>query len=183
MQQTMRESLINDLIDKLVFIKMDAATRQLRSFLGINIQYLDKNKGKSVVKMLACVDTEKKHTSQQMCNLFTATIQQFGNAKENGFCLVVDNASNMTKTVECLNENETETDPSTTQDETADESEDYADTEDDCAMRVNIQHMRRAVHTLQLAIKDGLKQPHYDKLLTKTRHIVSISFDFQKFCP
>ena len=38
----MRESLINDLKGKLVFIKMDAATRQLRSFLGINVQYFDK---------------------------------------------------------------------------------------------------------------------------------------------
>ena len=132
--------------------------------------------------MLACVDTEKKYTSQQMCNLFTATIQQFGNVKKNVFCLVVNNASNMTKTIERLNENEPETDPGTTQDETANESEDYADTEDDCAMRVNIQHMRCAVHTHQLAIKDGLKQPHYDTLLTKTRHIVSISFHPQKFC-
>ena len=29
------------------------------------------------------------------------------------------------------------------------------------------------VHTLQLAIKDGLKLPNCDKLLTKTRHIVT----------
>ena len=33
--------------------------------------------------------------------------------------------------------------------------------------------MRCAVHTLQLAIKDGLKQPNRNKLLTKTRHIVA----------
>ena len=79
----------------------------------------------------------------------------------------------MTKTIERLNESDPEADPSTTQDETSDESEDYGDIEDDCAMRINIRHMRFAVHTLQLAIKDGLKQLHYDKLLTKTRHIVS----------
>ena len=40
----MRESLINDLKGKLVFIKMDAATGQLRSFLGINVQYFAKIK-------------------------------------------------------------------------------------------------------------------------------------------
>ena len=45
--------------------------------------------------------------------------------------------------------------------------------EDDCAMRVNIHHMRCAVHTLQLAIKDDLKLPNCYKLLTKTRHIVT----------
>ena len=59
----MRESLKNDLKGKLVFIKIDSATRQLQSFLGLNVQYYDKEKGRSVVKMLACADTEKKHTS------------------------------------------------------------------------------------------------------------------------
>ena len=68
--------------------------------------------------MLACADIEKKHTIQQMCHLFTATMQQFGIAKENVFCLVVDNAGNMTKTIERLNESDPEADPSTTQDET-----------------------------------------------------------------
>ena len=96
-----------------------------------------------------------------------------GIAKENVLCLVVDNANNMTKTIERFNESDPEVDPSTTQGETTNESEDYGDIEDDCAMRINIHHMRCADHTLQLAIKDDLKQPNYDKLLTKTNHIVS----------
>ena len=57
----MRESFIDDLKGKLVYIRMGAATRQLRSILGINVQYFDRNKGKSVVKMLACADTEKTY--------------------------------------------------------------------------------------------------------------------------
>ena len=56
----MRDSWINDLKGKPVFIKMNAATRQLQSFFVINVQYFDKNKEKSVVKKLACADTEKK---------------------------------------------------------------------------------------------------------------------------
>ena len=62
-------------------------------------------------------------------------MQQFGIAKENVLCLAVDNASNMTKTIERLNESDPEANPSTTQDETANESEDYGDIEDDWAMR------------------------------------------------
>ena len=100
-------------------------------------------------------------------------MQQFGIAKENVLCLVVDNASNMTKTVECLNEDDPEAELDTSQDEDADESEDYDGIEDDCAMRVNIHHMRCAVYTVQLAIKEGLKLPHSNKLLTKNRQIVS----------
>ena len=72
----MRESSINDFQGKLVFIKMDSATRQLRSFLGINVQYDDKNKDQSVVKMLACANTEKRFTSQQCA---TYSLQQCSN--------------------------------------------------------------------------------------------------------
>ena len=57
----LRESLINGLKGKIVFIKMDKATRQLRTFLGINVKYYDKNKVKLVVKILICADTEKRH--------------------------------------------------------------------------------------------------------------------------
>ena len=44
--------------------------------------------------------------------------------------------------------------------------------EDGCAMLVNIHNMHCVIHTLQLAIRDGLKQQHCDNLLTKTCHIV-----------
>ena len=47
------------------------------------------------------------------------------------------------------------------------------DSDNEPVMLVNIHHMRCAVHTLQLAIRDGLKQPQCEKLLTKTRHIVA----------
>ena len=158
---------------------MDNATRQLRTSLGINVHNFDKNKGKSVVNMLACVDTEKRHTSQQMWSLFTATMQQFGIAKEHILCLVVDYASNMTKMVEHLNEDDSEADSDNSQDEEADEFQDYNGIEESCAMRVNIHHMRYAVHILQLAIKDCLKQPNCNKLLTKTS-IQSFQVSFSK---
>ena len=57
-------------------------------------------------------------------------------------CLIIGNASNMTKMVQRSNEYDPEADPDTSQEEDADEFE------DDCAMRVNIHHMRCAVHTL-----------------------------------
>ena len=74
----MPESLINDLKGKFTFIKMDAATRQLRSFLGINVQYFDKNKGKSVVKTLARADAEKKNIAVNKC--VTYSLQQCNNS-------------------------------------------------------------------------------------------------------
>ena len=40
----MKGSLKNDLKGKLIFVKMDCATRQLRSFFGINVQYYNEKK-------------------------------------------------------------------------------------------------------------------------------------------
>ena len=114
----------------------------------------------------------KSYTSQHVRDLFTATMQPFGIAKENVLGLVVDFASNVTKAVQRLNEDEPEAEPNTSQDEAADECENYDGIENTCAMRVNIHDMRYAVQTLQLAIKGSLKLPHCDKLLMKTCRIV-----------
>ena len=40
----MNDSLKNDLKGKLIFVKLDCATRQLRSFFGINVQYYTERK-------------------------------------------------------------------------------------------------------------------------------------------
>ena len=57
------------------------------------------------IKTLACVDTERKHTSEQTCCMFNSTLRKYEVPTENVLALIVDNASNMTKTVERLNEN------------------------------------------------------------------------------
>ena len=55
-----RDALITKLKGKPVYIKIDGATRQLRSFLGINVQYYDDSESKAIMKMLTCADLEKK---------------------------------------------------------------------------------------------------------------------------
>ena len=165
-----RDALITKLKGKLVYIKIDGATCQLRSFLGSNVQYYGESKSKVVVKTLTCADSKKKHSTQQMCEIFEATLQKFDVPKENVLCLV-DNASSMTKTVERLNENDVPfNDPDKMHNSAVDEE---VDSDDEPVMLTNIHHMRCAVHTLQLEIRDGLKQPQCEKLLTKTRHIVA----------
>ena len=136
----------------------------------INVQYYDESESKAVVKTLTCADSEKKHSSQQMCEIFEAALQKFDVPIENVLWLVVDNASNMTKTVEWLNENDVPfKDPDEMHNSAVDEE---VDSDNELVMLVNIHHMRCAVHTLQLAIRDGLKQPQCKKLHI-TRHIVA----------
>ena len=166
----MKDSLKNHLKRKLIFVKMDCAARQLRRFFGISVQYYNKRKKQTKIKTLACVETERKHTSEQMCCMFTLTLQKYKIPTENVLALIVDNASKMTKTVERLNENDTSALPEETPSLL---EEDDGDDDNKLPSLVRIHHMRWAVHPLQLSIKDGLKQPHCNKLLTKTRDVVS----------
>ena len=76
----------------------------------------------------------------------------------------------MTKTVERLNENDTS---ALLEEKHSLIKEDDGDDDNELPSLVRIHHMRCAVHTLQLSIKDGLKQSHCNKLLTKTRHVVA----------
>ena len=126
-------------------------------------------KKKTVIKTLACADTERKHTSEQMCNMFNITLQKFEIPSENVLALIVDNASNMTKTVERLNQNGTPALP----EETTTSSDDEDGDDSEYPIPVHIHHMSCVVHTLQLSIKDCLKQSQCNKLLTKTRYIVA----------
>ena len=141
----------------------------MRSILGINVQYYNERKKQTEIKTLACVDTERKHTSELIYCMFNSTLRKYEVPTENVLALIVDNASNMTKTVERLNENDAsallEKTPSLLK-------EDGGDDDNELPSLVRIHRMRCAVHTLQLSIKNGLKQPHCNKLLTKTRHVV-----------
>ena len=175
----MKDSSKNDLIGKLIFVKMGCATRQLRSFLDINVQYYkERKKERNRIKTLACVDTERKHTSEQMCCMLNSTLRKYEAPTKNVLALIVDNASNMTKTVERLNENDT----SALLEETPSLLEEDDDNDhNELPSLVCIHHMRCAVHTLQLSIKNGLKQPHYNKyshLLNDQTFVVGL---FAKF--
>ena len=44
------------------------------------------------MKTLACVDTERKHTSEQMCCMFDSTLRKYEVAIENVPAIIVDNA-------------------------------------------------------------------------------------------
>ena len=169
----MRKSLKKDLKGKLVYIKTDRATRQLSIFLGTNVQYYCEREKKVVVKTLACADTDKKHTSADISAILNTTMHKFEIAPENLLALIVNNASNMTKTVELLNQNDTPVTVSPDEIPSDDDDENDDDNEFAGASLVHIHHMRCVVHTLQLAIKDGLKQPHCNQLRTKTRHVLA----------
>ena len=159
-----RSKLKGSLSKTFVSLKFDGVTRLRSHFLGISAQCFSEKRGLSV-KTLALVDTEANHTSAHLKEILLKTMKEFSITKQQVLACVVDNASNMTRTVQLLNEDEE--DEQNEDDEEAIQEIDQMGTGFDCT----IYHMRCAEHTLQLGIRDVLKKGRSDKFLTKLRKI------------
>jgi len=67
------------------------------------VQYYDEEHSLTV-KKLAMIDSEANHTSLPVKEILLDTLKQFNISEEQVFACVVHNASNMTRTVQLLNE-------------------------------------------------------------------------------
>ena len=77
-------------------------------------------------------------------------------SKQQVLACVVDNASNITRTAQLLNE---------------DDDEEIKEIQDSLSIDHTIYHMRCTEHTLQLGIRDVLKKEPVEKFLTKLRKL------------
>ncbi|XP_053872831.1 uncharacterized protein LOC128830926 [Malaclemys terrapin pileata] len=193
-----RKELKKALEQKLCYLKMDVATRGNRNFLAINAQYYEEGKDKAVVKTLDIIDTEGRHNSLYVKNQVKAILEKFGISEMQVLSICVDNAANMTCAIKNFSEdNET---ISTSENRDVDRTEAMLPEEgtkgmneiklnmDAAAQWVNdpslilptwlheddskVQLMRCGIHTLQLAIWDGLNEEHAKKFLAKIRQVV-----------
>lgn len=136
--------------------------------MGINVQFVD-NQKEIIIRTLAVKDTESDHSSDHLKKLVMDVLQEFNIKIEQIVSIVTDNARNMLSTVEKLSTIEAE-------DDIDDYSimDDYSildDTFDDTASELfKIHHMRCAVHTLQLAIRDGLREVHATSICENVRN-------------
>ena len=178
--------LISAMKKKPVFLKIDGATRLGSSYLAINVQYVQN--GKAIIKTLAVVDCAGKHSAAATMELVKKVMERYELKKDQILAIVTDNARAMLKTVELLNQAEVqESDEheniNVTPEEDADENAD--DYDDDLrALAVDtsevstssvpdttIYTVRCAAHTLQLAIRDGLKQHGASTVLAQARSV------------
>ena len=88
-----KQMLSSAMKHELVFIKFDGVTRLRSHYLGINIQYFDKENGITTVKCLELVNTDAKHDNSHIKNLIIKTLTKFDILKSNILGAVVDNAS------------------------------------------------------------------------------------------
>ena len=166
-----KEALKKELKDKFLFLKLDACTRHRVNYLGINVQFVN-SENKLDIQTLAVRDTEAQHNSDFIRDTTEAVLKDYDIKKQQVLAIVTDNASNMTSFVEKFNQSNSE-------DEESDFDSSVELDEEEVSYSVMelgvASHMRCAVHTLQLAIRDGLKKNQVKQLVTKLRQIAAIA--------
>nr|XP_022908982.1 uncharacterized protein LOC111420259 [Onthophagus taurus] len=157
---------------------MDACTRQRTNYFGINVQFVDDN-DKICINTIAVKDTKAQHGSDFLKTLIIDVLREYDIKFQQILSIVTDNASNMKTTIDKLNLDESLQNHKSNEDNVDDE-EIVIDLETEeteyiaLASQHKINHMRCAAHTLQLAIRDGLKEVHATQLIGKIRNIVVI---------
>ncbi|ESO03521.1 hypothetical protein HELRODRAFT_173218 [Helobdella robusta] len=178
-----RMKLRQTLREQLCYLKLDAATRGNKNYLAINLQFYNETSNKSEIKTLDIVDTEGNHNSLYVKNQIKETLKKFDIEEKQILSICVDNAANMTSAVNKLGIRE-----SITQGEGNEEPEDIDENSANILQQwvndpseilpqwvnedTNIQLMRCGIHTLQLAIWDGLKNERVTKILGRIRQVV-----------
>ena len=92
----------NELSGRYIFLKIDAATRHMVNYFAINLRYCTDD-CKIITQTLAVKDTKANHDNTSM-KLLENVLEEYNINKANIIIIVTDNASNMVKTIEKLNE-------------------------------------------------------------------------------
>ena len=167
--RNLKEEIKKDLEGKFLYLKFDGCTRLQVNYLGLNARYVGSN-GEPVTKVLAVVDTMSRHTGKETKDIICKILVEYSIPLDKVVCCVTDNAANMLKTVELINKEVVLAD---------EEGEDEDDKEDDVdesqldlevTVPPSVDHMRCAVHTLQLAVRDGIRETA-KPILTKLRAV------------
>lgn len=173
---TVRNKIKNEIIGKLISLKADSATCIGRSFLGINIQFLKKEKIQ--IRTLGVVELFQGHTAEYLKFIIINTCSRLGISMKQIYTVTVDNAANMLKTVRVLSD---EDEQNNIEDSDSIDSADIITESELIEVLINqeerdtclddietseflnetdftITAVRCAAHTLQLAICDFLKK-------------------------
>lgn len=99
--ERMRKEIAEFLSKKKISLKVDCATKNRRSFLGINSQV--RKNGKLFCINLAVRELKERHTSENLRNAILDELKRFNLNESNIYSITSDNGSNILKMVKILN--------------------------------------------------------------------------------
>ena len=148
---------------------MDGCTRLRVHYVAISVQFVN-SKNMLDNQTLAVRDTQGQHDSEFLRHTLETVLKEFDLNKQQILAIVTDNASNMASSVEKFNEMNVSVE--------VDEDTSGLNEEFDRALSGMVEfsstaYMRCAVHILQLAIRDGLKEKYVDTFISKLRQVAT----------
>lgn len=165
-----KEAIKHEIKNKIFCLKMDTATRNERSILGVNIQII--TKGEIKIFSLGMIELKQRHTAEHIKDKIENILNEYGISKKQIYAVTTDNGRNMVKAVELLSSQITQL-TEEEEDDDYDDDDETNDFENSLSMEFeNIMSIKCAAHTLQLAVKDFLKE--YGYIIEKARKIVKI---------
>lgn len=185
----LREQITTELKNKIISLKVDAATRMSRSFLGINAQFMIDNK--IALRTLAVQELRQSHTGLYLKNVIIDSLKLFGVSIKQIYTVTCDNGANMLKSIDLIrdelvqNNNLIDEVFGDAEDDVSEElmaslydamkllEAERLNTEDYMGNTGILQTIRCGAHTMQLAVFDCLKKDKaIEKTLSKAREIV-----------
>ncbi|XP_028175812.1 uncharacterized protein LOC114364029, partial [Ostrinia furnacalis] len=179
-----KEKITTELKQKMISVKLDSATCLDRQFIGVNVQYIKKNK--IVSRTLALQEIFDRQTAENLKLIIIDILGDFGIPLRNIYSITTDNGSNYLKVTSLFNE-EIRNENNDSEEETDDENNFNSgvdsfdatvlnDTNEDTESHpFQITSVRCAAHTLQLCVKDAInKNPETDSVIDISRRVVSI---------
>ncbi|XP_058465011.1 uncharacterized protein LOC131438775 [Malaya genurostris] len=175
--QRIRAQISSEMQNRLLSLKIDSASRQNRHIVGVNAQYAINDV--IVIRTLDMIEVQERQTARFLKTKILEIIQNFGVGIDQIFSITCDNGANMLATVRHLKE-EVEL-------MTACSNDDYDTEEEDKKLhnftsalsnelQENLNLVRCAVHTLQLAILDVVDKSNSSvkavtEIAKKNRHM------------
>lgn len=170
---------------KVLSLKMDSATRNERSVLGINIQLIVD--GKIEIYTLSIREMRTSQAAQNLKEHLQEVLNEFGITKKQIFSITTDNGRNMLKSVDLLGVYGDDDDDDNDDDDEDEDNGDnnitqysensVAENQDSFWENIFEEHhqiysVRCAAHTLQLAIHDFLRNDERMEIIHSVRQIV-----------
>ena len=92
--KNLRESIAQKISNKLIHIKVDAATKHRQSFLGINIQFFNDEKNIVELITLGAVEIWVRHTAENLKHIIFEVLEKYGVGIEQIYSFTSDNGAN-----------------------------------------------------------------------------------------
>ncbi|XP_075157603.1 uncharacterized protein LOC142230866 [Haematobia irritans] len=99
---SIKEEISTDVKNRLISLKIDAATCMDRSILGVNVQYIKCNT--ICIKTLAMKELKERHTGEYIKSVTVDILKEYNIKPEQIYSVTTDNGANMIKAVELLEE-------------------------------------------------------------------------------